>query len=54
MSAPDTPDRTPDKSGTVSIIPRLRLHAGLPVLSSWLPVVRPQPAEGEEGRPAKP
>ena len=54
MNTPDTPDRTPDRPGTVSIIPRLRLHAGLPVLSSWLPVVRPQPADGEEKRSAKP
>jgi hypothetical protein len=54
MNTPDTPGRTPAKPGTVSIIPRLRLHAGLPLLSSWLPVVRPQPADGEERAPAKP
>ena len=52
MTTSDTPDPAPGKP-TVSVIPRLRVHVGLPVLSSWLPVVRPLPADGEERRPVK-
>ena len=44
MTTPKTPDRPSDKTVTVATTPRLRLHAGLPALSSWLPIVRPEPA----------